>query len=87
MDADGKVLVIDFMNICHGPWQYDVARTYVLISEGDIPHEIPNREDIVYMQKQLSEMYLKKLHVSYNEISKYVSIIQECRKYELENNL
>ena len=37
VDTEGEVLVIDFMNVCHGPWQYDVARTYVLISEGDVP--------------------------------------------------
>lgn len=83
VDMNGKVLAIDFMNVCHGPWQYDVARTYVLISEGDVPQEIPNREKIVCMQKRLAEMYLKKLHVLYNEISQYVSIVQKCREYEL----
>ena len=84
VDEDGKVLVIDFMNVCHAPWQYDVARTYVLISEGDVPQEIPDREKIIYMQRQLADIYLKKLHVSYNEISEYVSIIQKCREYELQ---
>jgi aminoglycoside phosphotransferase len=84
IDTNGEVLVIDFMNVCHGPWQYDIARTYVLISEGAIPQGIPNSEEIVYIQKQLAEMYLKKLHVSHNEISKYVSIIQKCREYELQ---
>lgn len=84
VDVNGKLSVIDFMNVCHGPWQYDVARTYVLISEGDVPQEIPNREKIIYMQKQLGEMYLKKLDVLYNEISKYVSIIKKCREYELQ---
>jgi len=84
VDINGKLLVIDFMNVCHGPWQYDVARTYVLISEGDVPQEIPNREKIIYMQKQLGELYLKKLDVLYNEISEYVSIIKKCRKYELQ---
>lgn len=84
MDTNERVLAIDFMNVCCGPWQYDVARTYVLISEGDVPHELPDREKIIYMQKQLSAMYLNKLHVSYDEISEYVSIIQKCRKYELK---
>lgn len=84
VDTNGKILLIDFMNVCYGPWQYDVARTYVLISEGDLPPEIPNREKIIFMQKQLAEMYLKNLNVSYNEISKYISIIQKCRKYELQ---
>lgn len=84
VDTNGKVLVIDFMNVCHGPWQYDVARTHVLISEGDISKEIHNREELVYMQKQISDIYLKKLNVSYNEIREYVSIIQKCRQYELK---
>jgi len=84
IDINGKLSVIDFMNVCHGPWQYDVARTYVLISEGDVPQEIPNREKIIYMQKQLGEIYLKKLDVLYNEISEYVSIIKKCRQYELQ---
>lgn len=76
--------MIDFMNVCHGPWQYDVASTYVLISEGDIPKEIHNREELVYMQKQIADIYLKKINVSYNEIREYVSIIQKCRQYELK---
>jgi len=84
VDTNGKVLVIDFMNVCHGPWQYDVASTYVLISEGDIPKEIHNREELVYMQKQIADIYLKKINVSYNEIREYVSIIQKCRQYELK---
>ena len=84
VDTNGKVLVIDFMNVCHGPRQYDVASTYVLISEGDIQQEIHNRKEIGHMQKQLADIYLKKLNVSYNEISKYVSIIRRCRKYELK---
>lgn len=86
IDEKGRVLTIDFMNVCCGPWQYDVARTCVLISEGDVPNELPDREKILYMQKQLSEMYLNKLRVSYDEISEYASIIQKCRKYELEQN-
>lgn len=40
IDKSGEMLLIDFMNVCHGPWQYDVARTYVLISEGDLPNII-----------------------------------------------
>ena len=84
VDTNGKVLVIDFMNVCHGPWQYDVASTYVLISEGDIPKEIHNREELVYMQKQIADIYLKKINVSYNEIREYISIIQKCRQYELK---
>lgn len=82
IDANERVLAIDFMNVCCGPWQYDVARTYVLISEGDVSHELPDREKIAHMQKQLSQMYLNKFQVSYNEISEYVSIVQKCRKYE-----
>lgn len=83
MSTSGKVLAIDFMNVCHGSWQYDVARSYVLISENEVSKDVPNREEILYMQKQLADMYLEKMQISYNEISKYISIIQQCRKYEL----
>jgi aminoglycoside phosphotransferase len=81
INLNGKSSVIDFMNVCHGPWQYDVARTYVLISESDVPQEIPNKEEIKHMQKQLANMYLNQFHVLYNEISEYVSIIQKCREF------
>lgn len=83
IDANERVLTIDFMNVCCGPWQYDVARTYILISEGEVSQELPEREKILHMKKQISDMYLNKFHVSYNEISEYVSIIRECRKHEM----
>ncbi|NLK95056.1 MAG: phosphotransferase [Clostridiales bacterium] len=84
INKSDQALIIDFMNVCTGPWQYDVARTYVLISEGPIPEEAPNKEEISNMQRILADTYLKNMKTTYNEISKYVSIIQKCRLYELE---
>ena len=32
---DGELCLIDFMNVCRGPKEYDVARTYVLLTENN----------------------------------------------------
>ncbi|MGL4913042.1 MAG: aminoglycoside phosphotransferase family protein [Romboutsia sp.] len=77
-----EAFIIDCMNVCYGPWQYDVARTYFLISNGDVPIEFPNREEVLRMQMQLANLYLEKMNVSYKEIEKFISIISLCRKYE-----
>ena len=82
ISLQGIVSTIDFMNICHGPWLYDVARTYFLISKGTLPNDIPNREEIQNAQKQLSDLYLNHMNVNYNEIVKYITVIEGCRKYE-----
>lgn len=70
------------MNVCCGPWQYDVARTYFLISNGDLPNEAENKEKILEMQREFAELYLKKMNVRYEEIADFISIISRCRKYE-----
>lgn len=64
---DGTPVVIDFMNVCHGPVLYDIARTYFLIKQYNI---------------SLANQYLKKMGVLENSISEYLNIIKLCRKYE-----
>lgn len=83
INLDGSEGIIDFMNLCHGPWQYDVARTYFLISEGEVAYDIKNRDKILGLQKSLADMYLDKMKVSYDEIEKYILVIKTCRKGEL----
>ena len=83
INLDGSETIIDFMNVCHGPWQYDVARTYFLISEGEIPYGIPNRDKILEIQQLLANMYLDKMKISYEEIEKYILVIKACRNNEL----
>lgn len=67
-----ELFVIDFMNICYGPWYYDVARTYVLL-EGFKNYA------------KIQDVYLSIMGVEYRDIEKYVLIIHKCRKFELQN--
>lgn len=66
--ADGTVVVIDFMNVCRGRWEYDVARTYVILSEVD---------------KGVADEYLLKFDVEYEQIAEYIDIVRKYRKFEL----
>ena len=69
---DGMPVIIDFMNVCHGPYFYDIARTFFLL----------NRNDAF-----LAENYLTKMHVSKTDIIDYIEIINRCRKYETRGKL
>lgn len=55
------------MNVCCGPVLYDIARTYFLIKQYDF---------------SFANRYLKKMGVLENDISKYLNVIECCRKYE-----
>lgn len=83
VNKDGSNVIIDFMNVCHGPWQYDVARSYVLMTYGELAEDMPNREKIASMRKQIAQLYLKKMGVTYDDIAMYISIIEACRGYEI----
>lgn len=82
VNDQGKPTVIDFMNVCCGPWQYDVARSYFLISQGEVDENIPDLEMIIQMQKEIAKCYLKEMNLSYEEISCFIEVIEACRKYE-----
>ncbi|MDO5576698.1 MAG: aminoglycoside phosphotransferase family protein, partial [Fibrobacter sp.] len=82
MSNTGKHIIIDFMNVCYGPWQYDVARSYFLLSKGSLPEEMVGRERLKVQQKQLGTYYLEKMCVQYNEIAEFLEVIWLCRAYE-----
>ena len=63
----GTPVVIDFMNVCHGPFLYDVARTFFLIGQYD---------------NRLAEAYLDRANVKMRDISGYLRVIAICRQYE-----
>ncbi len=67
IEEDGTSVVIDFMNVCHGPALYDMARTYFLIGQVDA---------------RLAEKYLQKMRVERADIAKYLEVIEICREYE-----
>ncbi|TQS70545.1 aminoglycoside phosphotransferase family protein [Ornithinibacillus gellani] len=85
LGQDGGVTLIDFMNVCRGPWQYDVARTYFLIKRGALPGDIPYIETMEALQPQLATNYISAMNVHYDEIARFVEVISEVRRYELAN--
>lgn len=80
--SNHKTTLIDFMNVCHGPWQYDIARTYYLLAYANVPRGSSSDSDSKSQQKDLADLYLSKLNVSFKEIAPFLSIIDACRSYE-----
>lgn len=69
--VDGQLFVIDFMNLCHGPKEYDIARTFVLLTEGGPEYE------------PFGQIYLQMMQVSFEEIKALVEAVKFCRKKEM----
>lgn len=64
---DETAVVIDFMNVCHGPFLYDIARTYFIIKQFDF---------------SMADCYLRTINVQPEHIVDYLQVIEFCRKYE-----
>lgn len=67
---DGELCLIDFMNVCRGPKEYDVARTYVLLTENNPAAEAVGKK------------YLELMEMSFLQIEPFLGAIQFCRKKE-----
>ena len=67
---DGELCLIDFMNVCRGPKEYDVARTYVLLTENNPAAEAVGKK------------YLELMEMSLLQIEPFLGAIQFCRKKE-----
>lgn len=80
--GDGSWRVIDFMNVCYGPREYDAARTFFLLAQGELPQEAQSTEESFSIRRRLAALYLEKMQLDYQEIEGYLCIIRECRKYE-----
>lgn len=65
--SDATPVIIDFMNVCHGPAEYDIARTFFLLKESN---------------ELIAKSYLNKMGVSEKDIFKYIHVIEFCRKFE-----
>ena len=65
-----KPVVIDFANVCLGPKEYDIARTYFLLEEAGA--------------KQIAELYLEKMQVKFVDIQVFYEVIQQLRSFEVE---
>ena len=67
---ENRPIVIDFANVCRAPKEYDIARTYFLMEEAGA--------------KQLADVYLKKMDVSFEKIKGFYEITAQLRSFELE---
>lgn len=66
---DGSAVVIDFINVCRGLRNFDMARTFFLLKEVDASQTIAN-------------LYLQKMGSIWEEIEQFVEIIAEYRVVE-----
>lgn len=67
IDHDGNLKVIDFMNMMRAPAEYDIARTYYLVS---------------LVAKDFADAYLNKMGYKFSDIETYVKLVELYRKLE-----
>lgn len=82
--SNGHTIVIDFMNVCHGDFLYDVARTVFLVEYTPVPVE-DDREVLLRFKKTLADLYLMQMNVTREMIQGYLSVIITVRKGECPN--
>lgn len=80
--SDGETHVIDFTNVCRGPFLYDVARTVFLIQYTPVPVDMKNKEAILHLKKSLADIYLDEMAVEREAIQDYLAVIKVSRKGE-----
>jgi Ser/Thr protein kinase RdoA (MazF antagonist) len=83
--SNGKLAVIDFMNVCHGDFLYDVARTVVLVEYTPVPVEVDDKEMLLQLKKALADLYLIQMNVTREMIQDYLSVIITARVGECPN--
>ena len=83
--SNGNTIVIDFMNVCHGDFLYDVARTVFLVEYTPVPVEVDDREVLLRFKKTLADLYLIQMNVTREMIQDYLSVISTVRKGECPN--
>lgn len=83
INNDGGIKIIDFMNICRGPKEYDIARTYYLVGYSSLPDDMDNIDAIQAIRRTLAEDYLGKMAIGKEDITPFLSIIERCHFYEM----
>jgi uncharacterized protein (TIGR02172 family) len=82
---EGLSYVIDFMNICHGHYLYDVARTVYLVEYTPVPANVLEREQLLHFKSLLADLYLIQMNVTRDMIQDYLTVIAIVRKSECPN--
>lgn len=77
--SEGNAMVLDFMNVCHGPALYDVARTVYLVQYTPVPPIAEDREVLLQFKKLLADLYLLQMRVTRDMIQDYLAVILMAR--------
>ena len=85
MDKDGGVKVIDFMNLCRGPREYDIARTYYLVGLSKLPEEMKGIDEFQMMRERFAKDYLQEMCVDIQDIIPYLSVLEKCHAIEISH--
>lgn len=83
--SNEKLTIIDFMNVCHGNFLYDVARTVFLIEFTPVPAEVKDRQAILQLKQSLAETYLLEMDITRESIQDYLTVISVARRGECPN--
>lgn len=80
----GKIYAIDFMNLCHGPKEYDIARAYVLMTEDNLGTIPPaEKEKLIAQKREAGKFYLNIMGISLEAIEPFIPAVEFCRKREM----
>ncbi|MGO4346087.1 aminoglycoside phosphotransferase family protein [Paenibacillus sp. MCAF9] len=77
--SNGQTKVIDFMNVCHGHFLYDVARTVFLVEYTPVPEGTEDIEVVRGLKRTLADLYLNQMDVTREMIQDYLSVIIAAR--------
>ncbi len=81
IDQNQNLTLIDFMNVCYGPAEYDIARSYFFIAGAASAN--PQDEELSRMAAQAAGFYLECMETSFEKIEKYLEVIKVCHAYEM----
>lgn len=73
------------MNICHGHYLYDIARTVFLVEYTPIPSNIGDRDLVLKLKKSLADIYLQHMEVTREMIQDFLTVIIVVRRGECPN--
>lgn len=73
------------MNVCHGDYLYDVARTVYLVEYTPVPEGAKEKDMILKFKKSLADLYLLQMNVTREMIKDYLSVIIIARLGECPN--
>lgn len=76
LTQSNTAVIIDFMNVCRGRWEYNVARTYFLLKE--FSKSVADSLGGI----SISDIYLEQMNVKYQDIQQWIEIVAEYRRYE-----